>query len=90
MPLEKDDLDLLACFFRKKVIGKSHRRVDSIAGLCHIRNKKGFKKQLKQLVQYGFLDEFHGSSYSLTDIGWRVGQRWNDGQSIEEIRDSLG
>ncbi len=85
MPLDKDDLDLLACLYRKKVIGTKHRRVDSIAGLCHIRNKKRFKKKLKQLVRDGFLNERHGPGYSLTNIGWRVGERWDEGQSIEEI-----
>lgn len=89
MPLEIDDLDLLACLYRKKVIGVKHRRVDSIAGLCHIRNKKGFKKQLKGLVREGYLNEHHGPSYSLTKIGWRIGERWDEGQSIEEINEWL-
>ncbi len=66
MPLEHDDLDLLACLYRKKVIGKSHRRVDAITGLCHVRNKKGFKKTLRKLASKGYLKKWHGPAYSLT------------------------
>ncbi|MGY5871750.1 MAG: hypothetical protein RTV72_05870 [Candidatus Thorarchaeota archaeon] len=89
MPLEQDDLDLLACLYRKKVIGKSHRRVDSIAALCHIQIKKGFKKKLKQLVRDGFLEPHGGPGYSLTKVGWRVAARWDEGQSIDEIEEYL-
>ena len=89
MNIELDDLDLLACLFMKRVIGSKHRRVDSIAGLCHIQNKKGFKKRLKKLTKNGYLNEYHGPSYSLTNIGWRVGEKWDDGWTIEEIEEYL-
>jgi predicted transcriptional regulator len=69
MSLSETELELLACLFRKQVIGKSHRRVDSIAGLCHIRSKKGFKKLLKRLVAAGYLQKWHGPAYSLTREG---------------------
>ncbi len=72
MPLSETELELLACLFRKQVIGKSHRRVDAIAGLCHIGTKKGLKKMFRRLVAAGLLREWHGPSYSLTHEGVRV------------------
>ncbi|MGY5852194.1 MAG: hypothetical protein RTU92_01350 [Candidatus Thorarchaeota archaeon] len=72
MSLERDELSLLACLYRKKVIGRSHRRVDSIAGLCHVRDKKGFKKMLKRLAIDGYLIQHHGPAYSLSRLGVRV------------------
>ena len=89
MHLDRHDLDLLACLFRRKVIGSKHRRVDSIAGMCHIRDKKGFKKQLKRLVRDGFLELHGGPGYSLTRVGWRVGEKWDDGWPIDEIEEYL-
>ncbi|MHA1882688.1 MAG: hypothetical protein ACTSUO_06545 [Candidatus Thorarchaeota archaeon] len=76
MPLSKLELELLACLFRKKIIASSHRRVDSIAGLCHIRKKKGFKKLLKNLTQRGYLNAWHGPAYSLTHEGVIEAQRF--------------
>ncbi len=72
MSLSETELDLVVCLFRKRIIGKSHRRVDSIAGLCHVRTKKGLKKRLKRLVIAGLLNEWHGPAYSLTHEGVRV------------------
>ena len=89
MSLNKKELELLACLYRKKIIGASHRRVDSIAGLCHIREKKGFKKTLRNLVRNGYLGEYHGPSYSLTRVGLVIAMRWDEGWSIQDINESL-
>lgn len=89
MTLGADELAILACMYRKRIIGASHRRVDSIAGLCHIRNKKGLKKILKQLVRDGFLIPHGGPGFSLTDIGWRVGAKRDEGQSIADIAEFI-
>ena len=72
MPLSETELGLLACLFRKQIIGKNHRRVDATAGLCHIQTKKGLKKMLKRLADVGLLNEWHGPAYSLTHVGVRV------------------
>ncbi len=69
MVLDVDDLRLLTCLYDKGIIMSRHRRVDSIAGLCHIRNKKGLKKQLKRLARLGYLIQHHGPGYSLSKMG---------------------
>ncbi len=89
MNLSNEELDLLACLYRKKVIGASHRRVDSIAGLCHIEDKKGFKKTLRNLARSGYLGEYHGPSYSLTREGLVIAMRSDEGWSIQDINESL-
>jgi hypothetical protein len=66
MPLEDFELGILTCMYKKKIIGSSHRRVDSIAGLCHVRDKKGFKKTLRKLAKQNYLNQWHGPAYSLT------------------------
>lgn len=76
MSLSETELELLACLLKKQVIGKSHRRVDAIAGLCHIREKKGLKKTLRRLVTAGLLNGWHGQAYSLTHEGVRVASEY--------------
>lgn len=66
MTLEDNELGILTCMYKKKIIGSSHRRIDSIAGLCHVRDKKGFKKTLRRLASKGYLTKWHGPAYSLT------------------------
>ena len=66
MPLEDFEFGILTCMYKKRIIGSSHRRVDSIAGLCHVRDKKGFKKSLRKLASRGYLTKSHGPAYSLT------------------------
>jgi hypothetical protein len=73
--LDLEDLDLLSCLYNKGIIESKHRRVDSIAGLCHIREKKGLKKRLRRLAEQGYLIEHHGPGYSLTKhLGVRTAQ----------------
>jgi Mn-dependent DtxR family transcriptional regulator len=76
MSLSQSELELLACLYRKKIIGSAHRRVDAIAGLCHIRTKKGFKKMLRNLTKRGYLNYWHGPAYSLTREGVIAAQKF--------------
>ena len=69
MTLSESELGILTCMYRKRIIVSSHRRVDSIAGLCHIRDKKGFKKTLRRLAKQDYLKQWHGPAYSLTPAG---------------------
>lgn len=69
MPLTLDELEILACLFKKKVIGSNHKRVNTIASMCHIRVKKGLKSTLRRLASQGYLNPYHGPAYSLTRDG---------------------
>ena len=66
MTLSDDDWMLLICMYKKHIIESKHRKVDSIAGLCHIRDKKGFKKTLRRLANQGYLIRHHDQAFSLT------------------------
>lgn len=76
MPLTLDELEILACLFKKKVIGSNHKRVNTIASMCHIRVKKGLKSALRRLANQGYLNPHHGPAYSLTRDGWFEAERF--------------
>ncbi len=71
MPLAENEFQILVCMYNKKIIGRNHKRVDSIAGLCHIQKKKGLKRMLRRLADSGYLIQSHGPSYSLFKKGVR-------------------
>jgi Mn-dependent DtxR family transcriptional regulator len=76
MPLTLDELKILACLYDKKVIGSYHKRVNTIASMCHIRVKKGLKSTLRRLANQGYLNSHHGPAYSLTRDGWFEAERF--------------
>ena len=76
MPLTLDELEILACLFKKKVMGSNHKRVNTIASMCHIRAKKGLKTTLRRLASQGYLNPHHGPAYSLTRDGWFEAERF--------------
>jgi hypothetical protein len=76
MPLSDDELELLACLWNNKVIGTKHRRIDTIANMCHIRIKKGLKSTLRRLASQGYLEFHHGPAYSLSREGCITAQRY--------------
>ncbi len=65
MTLSGDEWKLLVCMYKKHIIQSKHRRVDSIAALCQIRDKKGFKKTLRKLASQGYLIGHHDQAFSL-------------------------
>ena len=74
--LTLDELKILACLYEKKVIGSNHKRVNTIASMCHIRVKKGLKSTLRRLANQGYLNPHHGPAYSLTRDGWFEAERF--------------
>ena len=76
MSLTLGELEILACLYEKKVIGSNHKRVNTIASMCHIRAKKGLKSTLRRLANQGYLNPFHGPGYSLTRDGWFEAERF--------------
>jgi len=76
MPPTPDELEILACLYEKKVIGSNHKRVNTIASMCHIRVKKGLKSTLRRLASQGYLNSYHGPAYSLTRDGLFEAERF--------------